>query len=146
MGARARSKSPAAAPPLKATGKAGFGCGVPGVHVAVYLLWSAWLHWEDSSYGGKAFLKYLSDAHAGPGLIGIGGDRAALTTFVVTMVTWHGYGLLQQMMDARPDAPWAVYKTHRKDTITYQQMLPSVLGSARPHVAHRPAFLSVLSI
>lgn len=57
------------------------------------------------------------------------------------MVTWHGYGAVQQWMDARLQKKeekeiashegenrwWAKYKIHTKDTLTYYDMLPNVL-------------------
>eukprot|EP00729_Bicosta_minor_P012112 gene12112-4244_t len=82
--------------------------------------------------GGVAFIAWLAEG---------GGLQSRLwtagATFAITMGTWHGYGAVQQWMDARllnntkqqeQQQPWwAKYKLHTKDTLTYYDMLPNVL-------------------
>ena len=50
-----------------------------------------------------------------------------ISVFVFTMLPWHFYGFLQNYMDSRPEAAWGKYKVHRRDKLSYKDMLPTVL-------------------
>eukprot|EP00658_Telonema_sp_P-2_P067469 TRINITY_DN56393_c0_g1_i1.p1 TRINITY_DN56393_c0_g1~~TRINITY_DN56393_c0_g1_i1.p1 ORF type:complete len:277 (+),score=19.15 TRINITY_DN56393_c0_g1_i1:91-921(+) len=51
---------------------------------------------------------------------------AGLISFTLTIGIFHAYGLLQHCMDCT-NGPWAARKIHRRDTLTYSDMLPNVL-------------------
>lgn len=86
------------------------------------------------SVGGVAFIAWLAEG---------GGLQSRLwtagATFAITMGTWHGYGAVQQWMDARllnnnkqqeQQQPWwAKYKLHTKDTYVIRMEWRSGSGS-----------------
>lgn len=55
------------------------------------------------------------------------GAAAAVGIFVVFICVWHGYGLLLHVLDTVRHPALERYKLHRRDTLTYRQMLPVVL-------------------
>lgn len=86
--------------------------GVPVVYMAIVAGFLLWLGWS-APLGGRIVLGWM--ANQGPW----SQYYAAVSTFVVSMVAWHGYGALQNIMDKRPEGPWGRFKMHRRDTITY---------------------------
>jgi hypothetical protein len=78
---------------------------VPIIYLVCITGYIYWLHTS-----GPHFLRFLQE----------GGEyRTAVATFAITMVTWHGYGAVQQVMDGMGEAaPWAKYKMHRRDTLS----------------------------